>query len=100
VAALQGVVRAPLLFGLDDGLVRPLAETFAVLGGAPVGHDLAVQRDLAVGKGFQRAFVVILGVGKNAPCRRLRQPLEPAPCGVSRLAERAWLARVLGIPVN
>jgi len=33
VAALQGVVRAPLLFGLDDSLVRPLAETFAVVAG-------------------------------------------------------------------
>lgn len=66
MAALQGVVRAPLLFGLDDSLVRPLAETFAVVGRA-VGHDLPVKRNLAFGKGFQHAFVVILGVGETYP---------------------------------
>ena len=56
MAALQGVALAPLLFGLDDGPVRPLAEALAVVAGEPVGHDLGVCRDLAVGEGFQRAF--------------------------------------------
>ena len=37
MAALQGVALAPLLFGLDDSLVRSLAEAFAVVAGEAAG---------------------------------------------------------------
>ena len=47
--------------------MRPLAEAFVVVAGEPIGHDLGIQRDLAVGEGFQRAFIVVLGVGETHP---------------------------------
>ena len=47
VAALHGVVLAPLGLGLHDGVVRPLLQTLLIVAGVSVCHDVRVGGDLA-----------------------------------------------------
>ena len=48
VAALDGVVLAPLLLGLDFPIVRPLLQALVVVAGMPVRHDVGVLCDLGI----------------------------------------------------
>jgi hypothetical protein len=82
VAALDRIVLAPLRLGLDDSVVRSLAEALGVVAGVPVRDNARVGRILAVSEALHGALVIVVHVGEAHSSVGLEATRTSSLCGL------------------